>query len=296
MPFNDQEASLYRGAPVELYLFQSDDALERWRFTTGDEDIQEGADVWERAPIQRGALVSSTGEAQGPIEVKLPADHPVARKFVAYLPERPINLAIFRYHRTDLAAERLQIFSGRVSSVSFREGEAIFTCQPILNAMGRKVPWQSYKSLCNWALYGPGCGVLRLTHQLVLATGPNFGDAATLKDPQFLAQPDGWFTNGYIEVTETRETRFIINHTGDTLTLIAPLTNFTPGMEMRVYPGCDRTENTCRVKFNNIQNYLGFNRIPTENPFDTSLSGNGSGGLLGGNASGYIAFLRSAIK
>lgn len=276
MPFTPEETSLYDGAPVELYYFRSDDAVEQWARTSGDEVVVDGVLRYDPIPISRSGLQSSTAEAQGQMRVTIPADDPLAKKFIAYLPERRILLTVLRYHRGDALAERVAVFVGTVNSIEFENGEAILSCQPITKGMTRSVPWQSYKALCNWPLYGPGCGVLRTGFQTVLPAGPQFVSADIVRDSAFAAQANGWYTNGYAEVVETRETRFIVSHTTNEIRLIYPFTTYQPGMEVRFYAGCDRTEATCRTKFNNIPNYLGFNRVPSENPFDTSFSGNGS--------------------
>jgi hypothetical protein len=39
---------------------------------------------------------------------------------------------------------------------------------------------------------------------------------------------------------------------------------------VKIYPGCDRTKETCNDKFSNILNYGGFAWIPAKSPFDGS--------------------------
>lgn len=276
MPFTPEEISLYDGTPVELYYFRSDDAQEQWAFTSGDSVVVDGVLRYNPVPISRTGLQSSTGEAQGQIRVTLPADDPLVKKFIAYLPERQVLLTILQFHRSDAGFERIPVFIGTVNSVDFENGEAVLSCQPVTKGLTRSVPWQSYKALCNWPLYGPGCGVLRTAFQTALPTGPQFVSGDIVRDNAFSLLSNGWFANGYIEVVETRETRFILSHTTNELRIIYPLTSYVEGMEVRAYAGCDRTEGTCRTKFNNIENYLGFNRVPQINPFNTSFSGNGS--------------------
>jgi len=278
MPFTPEETSLFDGTPVELYYFRSDDAQEQWAFTSGDSTIIDGVLRYAPIPISRTGLSSSTAESQGQMRVTIPADEPLAKKFIAYLPERRILLTVLRYHRSDAEAQRIPVFIGTVNSIEFENGSAVLSCQPITKGMTRSVPWQSYKALCNWPLYGPGCGVLRTAFQTILPTGPQFVDADIVRDNEFSTKSNGWYTNGYAEVADTRETRFIVSHTTNEIRLIYPFTSYKPGMEVRFYAGCDRTEATCRTKFNNIPNYLGFNRVPTENPFSTSFSGTGAAG------------------
>lgn len=286
MSYIIEETSAFRGAPVELFHFRTDDALENWARTTGDEPFTDGLLNYELSPIKRSGVRSSAGESQGPMTVELPIDDPLVAKFISYLPERQILLTVYRTHVFDSISEKVAVFIGTVNSCSYDSEKATLSCQPATNATSRNVPWQSCKALCNWGLYQQGCGVLKATFEQVFPTGPNFVDGLTVTDPILSGYSDGWFTNGYVEVQSTRETRFIVSHIGDSISLIAPFTTSPAGQPTRFYPGCNRTEATCRDKFDNIENYLGFDRVPTENPFNTSFSGNGGGGSGGSGGDG----------
>lgn len=272
MPFSTEETSLFFGSPVELYYFRNEDASEVWTRTSGDDIVVDGVLRYDPAPIARSALQSSTVEPQGQMRVTLPADDPMARKFIAYLPEKRILLTVLRYHRSDTSAQRRPVFIGTVNSVEFEQGEAVLSCQPITKGLTRSVPWQSYKALCNHSLYGPGCGVIRTAFETILAAGPQFIEGITVRDSAFAAKPNDWFTNGFAEVTSTGEKRFIVSHFENEIAVNYPFTSYPPGAEIRFYAGCDRTEDICRSRFGNIPNYLGFNRVPTVNPFDTNFN------------------------
>lgn len=292
MAYAADETSAFRGAPIELFHFRTDDALENWARTTGDESILDGLLVYEVSAIKRAGVRSAAGESQSAMSVELPLDDPLVAKFIAYLPERQILLTVYRMHAFDTLAERVAVFIGTVNSCTFDSEKAVLSCQPSTNATLRNVPWQSCKSLCNWALYQQGCGVVKSTFQQALPSGPSFVSGVTITDPLFSTYADGWFTNGYVEVESTREVRFIDSHEGDTITVITPFLNSPAGQPTKVYPGCDRTESTCRNKFNNIANYLGFNRIPLENPFDTSFSGKSNTGAATYNGIDFLGNLK----
>ena len=103
--------------------------------------------------------------------------------------------------------------------------------------------------------------------------------------PVAAGYPAGFFTSGMIEAPDGT-LRFITGHSGSTLTLIRPLESLNSffakngygegygygygGLVIRIYPGCDRTKETCQSKFNNLNNYGGFPFIPLKNPFGGS--------------------------
>ena len=82
----------------------------------------------------------------------------------------------------------------------------------------------------------------------------------------FALRPDQWFRGGRLQTSEG-ETRFIADHAGDTVKLISPL----PGLEFLdvvwAYWGCDHLETTCLDKFQQLDNHLGWSRLPGRNPF-----------------------------
>ena len=45
-----------------------------------------------------------------------------------------------------------------------------------------------------------------------------------------------------------------------------PFDDEVVGKQVIVYAGCDKTPQTCKNKFNNLQNFRGFPYIPVKNP------------------------------
>lgn len=297
MSFDDKEHSSYDGAPVELFLFEDDLGLNRWAVTTGDAEINVDAIVYAPGIIKRSSIKQSANDTPGVINVEVPGNDPIALQFRAFLPARPISLRVFKYHRTDGEVEKKVAFIGTANSVKFNmaTGMASISCYPITKTSLRRVPWQVYKKGCNWALYGNGCAVLRSSFEVSRPT-LNAVDGDTIQSTVFSGYDDGWFTNGYVQVIATGEVRFITEHVGDTIRLIYPYEALTTADEVNVYPGCDRTAETCRSKFDNIVNYLGFDYIPSESPFEDPIDGTlregGGGGGINPRDRRYISTVR----
>lgn len=275
MAYNDQEISSYGGAPVELFLFRDSAGQAVEALTTGEDEVLDGLVLYRPGVVNRTSIRQTSEETTGNIEIRVPADSSFAQRFKAYLPAKPISVLVYRYHATDLAVQRRTVFIGSVTAIDFdSEGIATVACTPVTTAMGKKVPWQVYKKGCNWALYGHGCGVLRASFETPVLTYSTSGD--TLTSAAVDALPDGWFRHGYVEVVSTGERRFVLEHLGGTLTLEYPFFNLPAGEALTVVAGCDRSEETCRDKFNNLPNYLGFDYIPDTNPYDTNFGPSGT--------------------
>ena len=78
------------------------------------------------------------------------------------------------------------------------------------------------------------------------------------------AQEDGYFTGGHIIFGD--ETRTIVDHVGSIVTIMYKFKELEDNDSVDAYPGCDGKIETCKDKFDNLLNFLGFPFIPVENP------------------------------
>jgi len=97
---------------------------------------------------------------------------------------------------------------------------------------------------------------------------------------------EGWFAGGWIQFGSGANTqrRAILNNTAPvsgelTLTLDRDPNPFpSNGDSVFLWPGCDGLPATCQVKFENYDNFLGFNFLPAGNPSLVKTQITGSGG------------------
>jgi len=62
------------------------------------------------------------------------------------------------------------------------------------------------------------------------------------------------------------ERRTIVSHVGSVITINFKMIELVSTDTVDAYPGCDGRIETCRDKYDNIANFLGFPFIPDENP------------------------------
>lgn len=266
MTYAAQELSANDGSKVELYLFDTEDGLYKWAFTTDRKPINALSTTFVPTPIKRSKIRQNAGETGGErISVTVPYDNPVAVLHVPYLPPSPIRVRIYSYHRTDGTLELKLGFIGFVSGFSQRGPEAVLSCSQVIDTLNQTVPWAVFQETCIWSTYEEGCGVPRS----LFATGGQVIaiDGDTVDAVEFDTKPDGWFTAGYVLNQSTGEARFITAHTGLRLTLSFPFTGLDLGDTLVAYAGDDKQPETCRIKFNNKINYVGFDFQPNYNVF-----------------------------
>lgn len=267
MTFAALETSVHEGSPIELYLFQTDDLLFSWGYTTGNEPYSFAGLAYQPEAISRGELKQNAAETGSDrLTVNVPWDNPVAVLHVPYLPPRPVRLTIYRVQRRDTTLEVVQGFTGYISGFGQRGTQAEFACSQIIDSMQQSVPWAVYKSGCIWTTYEVGCGknredFLTTISDISAIVGKSVFSATAA------SKASGWFSAGIAENPATGEVRFIKEHIGNELKLNYPFIGLTTAATLKLYAGDDHQPETCRLKFNNKVNYVGFDFFPNYNVF-----------------------------
>lgn len=267
MAFEPYELSEHESSKVELYLFETQDGLHKWAYSSDARSYIVNVDTYEPEAISRSALKQGTGESSSEkLIITVPFDNPVVLLHVPYLPPRPIKVTIFQYQRRDLSVEIKKSFIGFITSFSQKGPTVDFTCAQINDSMMQSVPWAVFKQGCIWATYEAGCGVDRINF-MTLVNDLTSVNGEDLTAPSIGTKPDGWFRAGYAENEENGEVRFITSHVGNLVRLVYPFIGITTSTVLKLYAGDDRQPETCRLKFNNKINYVGFDHSPTINVF-----------------------------
>jgi len=257
------DLSLQGGNPVELYQFVQ--GLNRWNFTTSESQYVYQTTPYAPSSLKRDRIKQSTDIQKDGIKLTFARDDVFASQFIGAAPDDVTTVTILRGHRNDPDQEFQAYWKGRVLSASTSDSKITITCESIFTAIRRPGLRAHYELSCRHILYGPRCTVNR---EAFKTTGTVLSGGTGLVIPVAGAElkPNGWFSNGLLVVPATNTTRFVLAHTGNSLTLSRPL-NSPSGTVVSLYPGCDHLTATCEGKFNNLDNHGGFPFIPIKNPF-----------------------------
>ncbi len=262
MVYQVREDSIHGGAPFELYLFQTAD--ETFALTSKDEEVDFGGNIYAPTPIQRTEIGQDSELRGGSITVTVPKNEPVALQFVAFLPTTPLNLVVFRRHEGDPDIETVVHFTGRVVKATF--GDACeFECMPDTDLLKRRIPGPQYQRPCNRMLYATGCDVDRNLFKVSGTITDITLNGFRIRAAAFATQPDGFFDSGYIELGVIRT--MILRHIFEEFDLITPMPGLQIDDVVTAFAGCQRTYSDCQVKFANETRFMGFEFIPSKNPF-----------------------------
>lgn len=263
MAFKDFELSRYGGRPDEFYQFSLVGG-PTYRYTPMRLPVQHLGQTYQPKAIRKSEFTwkkDFSGEDSMTIEVQ--ADLELLKHFQIIVPRKTMFVTIFRKHRGDPEGEAVPVFFGRVRGVSKEGAKAVITCDAF-HAMTKRggLNWW-YQVTCNHFLYDGGCGLIKDDWKVTGTVSSLNG--TTLVSPMFASKPNGYFKYGHVETVIGDW--FIIDHVGDTVTLLHAMEGVSVGEFISGYAGCDRTLNLCWDRFNNGLNHLGFTWSPADNVF-----------------------------
>jgi uncharacterized phage protein (TIGR02218 family) len=261
--FDAVEQSGSGAKPYELYLFQGTGIS--FALTSAEAPITYLAEVYASATISRTGVEQSNEVVSGQIKVFIPKDHPLARLLIPYLPSSPIAITVFGSHYAD--TETVVLFTGVIASARFTD-QCELTCNSAQYLLQRKIPQQLYQAPCSHIFGDAGCGADLSAHTYVGTVTAIDSTGTVLTIPAFASLPDT-LQAGYLRVVD--DFRMIVAHAGATVTLISPITGLASGATVSGTAGCALTFSAC-AHYGRTISFLGFDLIPTVNPFDGSAS------------------------
>lgn len=271
MTFDARESSAFDGQPVEVFLFQH--ASQVWMYTSAERDREYLSQTWTATHIIRGNIEMSSELARHNMTLEVPRNFPVAEIFRVAPPSQVIQLTVHRLHVSDGETHGVVIWVGRVMSCDWGELTATLSCEPITTSQRRNALRRTYGRNCPHALYDGTPGSCRVSAEAFkVETTAGGVSGATVTAAAFGALAAGWLRGGYLEYQANGVThrRMIIAHVADAITLSLPAHGLAVGGLVSAFPGCDRTMDTCRTKFGNLDNYGGFPWVPRQNPMGGS--------------------------
>lgn len=269
MTFHNAETSIASGKPVRLYEFKR--GTSRWGYNSSDRDITHNTQEYKSLV---GGIsdsgVKQTGQAiADALKITAPADLSVAQLYRQVAPSSIVTVTIYALHYG--IDDYVVVYSGEVRGVQFLLEKCTLTCSALSERMemtGLRLGWERS---CPHALYSTACGVDSNAYRSS-ATIQSM-DGAAVYSGVFQAQPDGYYTSGFIEWIlpgGNVERRGIQQHIGSKLILLSGTAGLVPGAQIRVYPGCDQTVTTCK-RFTNLPNYGGFPHLAGQSPYGQNI-------------------------
>ena len=159
------------------------------------------------------------------------------------------------------------IFRGTGGGVAMKDEFISLSLTPVSSIFEFKFPTTLYQPFCNNILFDKECGLNKDDWKVTTTVTVN--SDGSLQSDDFASKPDGWFIGGFVKYGN--EHRLITNHVGNKIWIQVSFNENVNGKMVEAYPGCDGSPSTCRDKFNNLDNFVGFPYIPSKNPVTWGL-------------------------
>jgi uncharacterized phage protein (TIGR02218 family) len=263
MSFDVIETSGFGAEPYELYLFQGTGIS--FALTSADVAITYLSQNYVPSTITRTESEQSNEVVSGQLKVYIPKDHALAQLLLPYLPASPIAITIFGSHYSD--SETVVLFTGTVASARFTD-RCELTCNSAQYLLQRKIPQQLYQAPCSHIFGDAGCSANLGDHTYAGVVTAIDSTGTVLTVPAFASLPDT-LKAGYLQ--HGNDFRMVVAHAGATVTLISPISGLADGAAVSGTAGCALDFSTC-AHYGRTISFLGFDLIPTVNPFDGSAS------------------------
>lgn len=247
------------------------------RYTSAELPIEwpDSSTVYQTGPlIKRSSINTSVGVTVDSLSVELSADDTVQVNSVPLMAfiaaggldgaDLVVNRA-YRATRANSVVGVLEQFTGIVNDVSISRNVCSIEVVSLLTKLDVQVPRNLYQASCSNTLYDTACGLNRAALTVTgVATG---SPTRTVIGTGQTAAAD-YFSQGVITFTTgpnagvSRTIKKFDSGTG-VVTMIAPFP-FAPaaGNAYSMYPGCNKTMDTCTNKFSNIIKFRGFPFVP----------------------------------
>lgn len=254
---------------VELFRFVEGEFIETQ--TSGDVLVSYNDEDYLPYPIRRNSAESKTEMSKASVDITMDLSNPLAQRHLASSIDSVVTLTIFQ--QTDMGTDTF--WKGRLTVVKASNKTITMTFESIFTSLRRPGLRGRWQKSCRHALYARGCNVNPEDHAFEGLIGDIQGVTVTI--PGLDAVPSRRYRGGMIRAPDG-VVRFIIQHSGNVITLSRPFQQLTdlfaltgPGtVEVKVYPGCQHNMADCTQVFDNLLNYGGFPWIPNKNPIGGS--------------------------
>lgn len=253
---------------AELYRIMQD--ADVWTWTSGDAEVVYNAETYTPEPIGRTEIEQGGDLARAALSVRVPRTNPLGLFSIQSPSDTRTSLTIFQPDDGDTWAAG---WKGRLIGAQLTGAEIVLEFESVLTSARRMgLPARVTRS-CNHAVYSRGCGLNRDDWHVAGTVTAINGYVLTVAAAA--GEADGWYLGGMIEYDGAL--RWIVGHAGNQLTLLRPFRALAEDLAdngpvaVKIYPGCDRTKETCHTKFDNLPNRLGFDWLPERSPFNGSV-------------------------
>ncbi len=258
---------------MQVYLFKFDLSTDHLYVTSDNASHTYESNTYAASAIECKELSFDLKEVVGETNITIPWSQAGFFRDVTHQTlEGCASIIIYEYETSDSTATIA--FSGFVNSFKVSKAEIELQCVSFVEFARDNYQRTCLTRHCNHRLFSPLCSLNAVDYTYLATVTTIYSDRCTItiSGP---TQASGWFTYGYIRYLNSY--RYITKDTnnGDgtrTIVTLHPVPSmWHDGVTSYITVGCDKTTSTCKNKFNNFHNFLGFPFAPYESIRFTGL-------------------------
>lgn len=266
MTYENRESSIADGMPFECYLFET--PLGTFRYTSLTERVQLDGEWYEvcEGITRTEADINPVVDSLQTMDFIIPRDDPLATGFnERNLPEYCTTRVYRAHYGDDLSTEFKVEWRGEATGYSYEPGAFIIATQSILQSKVQGSQCTVYTQFsCNHRVYDERCGIVQADHTFQATVTELSGIEITIDD-QLYTNPE--LTLGKMINNRTGEERTIFQALSGLIIVTYPFVDIVIGDTVSMVKGCNNLMSTCITRFDNVERFLGFRYIPTDNIF-----------------------------
>ena len=243
---------------AELYKLEFPNNI--YYYTSFYRDIEFNYQIYSAVPMRRSRIESNINTFNDNRVEVVSRPTKALREYVSN--STLLNVKVTIYKLDIISGSSKVIFIGTGGGIALKDEFISLSLTPVSSIFNFKIPKVIYQPFCNNILFDKTCGLHKENFQLYTTVTVN--SDGSLQSDDFASKPDGWFTGGFALYGE--EYRLITNHVGNKIYLQVSFNEDVNSKKIYAYPGCDGSPSTCKNKFNNLDNFVGFPYIPSKNP------------------------------
>jgi len=239
------------------------------RYTGHGKDLVSDGETFTSQPITHGVLAYRAQSIRSKLDVTfspLETAHPLLIFRKGY-PVEPMKITVWEID-TATPDTRRMIYQASVRKLTYAENATIgLSLGSAGDAAETDLPTAYIEPRCSRKFLATGCN-LDASNYRITGTVATIS-ANTITSTAFGAEATSqgfadWLLGGQVKIGD--EKRTIIAHAGDSVTVSTPFVLAVDGDTLTALPGCNRTQNYCKNRFDNFNNYGGAPFVPPSNP------------------------------
>lgn len=225
---------------------------------------------YESKTISRSNIMRNENVIAGEMTLTLPKNDEVSLIFRDNNMFSPVFIKLYGIVKGDVTNSKTLLYTGYINSSKTDVAVTEFNCNTNEQFATKQIIRYRYGPNCQNDVYDQKCLLNKENFKTTTKIINAINKKTTITIDSGHGKPDGYFKNGFIKKGNINSST-IIEHTGDTLTLFHPFSDVNIGDEIELFPGCNRTSDECKNKFNNYENYFGFDNVPNKNPMNGGI-------------------------